>query len=43
MGGGGLVVFVLCGGGFYVDSGRFSVGADVWVGVDFLLLFLFGS
>ena len=37
MGGGGLVVFVLCGDGFYVDSGRFSVGADVWVGVDFLI------
>ena len=44
MGGGVLVVFMLCGGGFYVDSGgffvgagRFSVGAGVWVGVDFLI------
>ena len=27
MGGGVLVVFVLCGGGFCVDSGGFSVGA----------------
>ena len=26
MGGGVLVVFVLCGGGFSVDSGGFSVG-----------------
>ena len=26
MGGGVLVVFVLCGGGFCVDSGGFSVG-----------------
>ena len=44
MGGGVLVVFMLCGGGFCVDSGgffvgagRFSVGAGVWVGVDFLI------
>ena len=28
MGGGVLVVFVLCGGGFCVDSGGFSVGAS---------------
>ena len=26
MGGGVLVVFVLCGGGFCVDSGGFSMG-----------------
>ena len=37
MGGGVLVVFVLCGGGFCVDSGGFSVGGDVWVVVDFLI------
>ena len=44
MGGGVLVVFMLCGGGFCVDSGGFfvgaggfSVGAGVWVGVDFLI------
>ena len=44
MGGGVLVVFVLCGGGFCVDSsgfsvggGGFSVGVGVWVGVDFLI------
>ena len=36
MGGGDLVVFVLCGGGFCVDSGGLSVGASVWVVVDFL-------
>ena len=30
-----VVVFVLCGGGFCVDSGGFSVGAGVWVVVDF--------
>ena len=42
MGGGVLVVFVLCGGGFCVESGGFSmgaggfsVGAGVWVVVDF--------
>ena len=29
MGGGDLVVFVLCGGGFCVDSGEFSVNAGV--------------
>ena len=28
MGGGVLVVFVLCGGGFCVDSGGFSVGGS---------------
>ena len=38
MGGGVLVVFVLCGGGFSVDSGGFSVGGGVWVVVDFLKL-----
>ena len=32
-----VVVFVLCGGGFCVDSGGFSVGASVWVVVDFLI------
>ena len=44
MGGGVLVVSVLCGGGFCVDSdgfsvgaGGFSMGADVWVLVDFLI------
>ena len=37
MGGGVLVVFMLCGGGFCVDSGGFFVGAGVWVGVDFLI------
>ena len=44
MGGGVLMVSVLCGGGFCVDSGGFSVGgggfsvgADVWVVVDFVI------
>ena len=37
MGGGVLGVFVLCGGGFCVDSSGFSVGASVWVLVDFLI------
>ena len=37
MGGGVLVVSVLCGGGFCVDSGGFSVAADVWVVVDFVI------
>ena len=44
MGGGVLVVSVLCGGGFCVDSGGFSVGgggfsmgANVWVVVDFVI------
>ena len=31
MGSGVLVVFVLCGDGFCVDNGGFSVGAGVWV------------
>ena len=36
MGGGVLVVSVLCGGGgFCVDSGGFSVGDGVWVVVIF--------
>ena len=31
--------FVLCGGGFCVDNGEFSVGVDVWVVVvvDFVI------
>ena len=44
MGGGVLVIFLLCGGGFCVDSGGFFVGAggfftgaDVWVVVDFVI------
>ena len=39
MGGVVLVVFVLCGGGFCVDNGEFSVGVDVWVVVvvDFVI------
>ena len=37
MGGGDLVVFVLCDGGFCVDSGGFSVGVGVWMVVDFLI------
>ena len=37
MGGGVSVVFVLCGGGFCVDSGGFAMGAGVWVLVDFLI------
>ena len=37
MGGGVLVVFVLCGGRFCVDSGGFSMGSSVWVLVDFLI------
>ena len=44
MGGGVLVVFVLCGGGFCVESGGFSmgaggfsVGASVCVVVRFLI------
>ena len=36
MGDGVLVVSMLCGGGFCVDSGGFSMGASVWVVVDFL-------
>ena len=42
MGGGVLVVSVLCGGGFCVDSGGFSVGAGVWVVVDFLWVLMCG-
>ena len=37
VGGGDLVVFVLCGDGFCVDSGGFFVGAGVWVLVDYLI------
>ena len=44
MGGGILVVSMLCGGGFcvdnggfYVGAGGFSVGSDVWVVVDFVI------
>ena len=36
MGGGALVVSMLCGGGFCVDSGRLSVGAGVWISGRFL-------
>ena len=36
MDGGVLVVSVLCGGGFCVDSGRLSAGAGVWIVVNFL-------
>ena len=31
------MVFVLCGGGFCVNSGGFFVGGGVWVVVDFLI------
>ena len=34
--------FVLCGGGFCVDNGGFSVGADVWEVVDFLWVLICG-
>ena len=37
VGGGVLVVSVLCGGGFFVDNSGFYVGADVWVVVDFVI------
>ena len=37
MGGGVLVVSVLCGGGFCVDIGKLSMGAGVWIVVDFLI------
>ena len=37
MGGGVLVVSVLCGSGFCVDSGRLFVGAGVWIVADFLI------
>ena len=36
MGGGVLVVFVLCGGGFCVDSGGFSVGASRFSDIKFV-------
>ena len=37
MGGGVLVVFVLCDGGYCVDSGGFFVSVGVWMVVDFLI------
>ena len=42
MGGGVLLVSVLCGGEFCVDSGGFFVGAIVWVVVDFLWVLVCG-
>ena len=36
MGGGILVVFVLRGGGFYVDSGEFSVGGGGFSDIKFV-------
>ena len=42
VGGGVFVVSMLCGGGFCVDSGGFSVGAGVWVVVDFLWVLMCG-
>ena len=42
MGGGVLVVSVLCVGGFCVDSDGFFVGAGVWVVVDFLWVLMCG-
>ena len=36
MGGGILVVFVLCGGGFSVDNGGFSVGAGGFSDIKFV-------
>ena len=42
MGGGVLVVSVLCVGGFCVDSDGFFVGANVWVVVDFLWVLMCG-
>ena len=42
MGGGILVISVLCGDGFCVDSGRFSVSADVRIVVDFLWVLVCG-
>ena len=42
MGGGVLLVSVLCGGEFCVDSGGFFVGASVWVVVDFLWVLVCG-
>ena len=39
LGGSNLVVFVLCGGGFCMDSGGFSVGAgESSMGVDALVV-----
>ena len=35
MGGGILMVSVLCGGRFCVDSGKLFVGTGVWIVVDF--------
>ena len=37
MGGGVLVVFVLCGGGFCVDSGGFFVGVGGFFEIKFVL------
>ena len=37
MGGGVLVVFLLCGGGFCVDSGGFSVGDGGFCDIKFVL------
>ena len=42
MGGGVLVVSVLCVGGFCVDSDGFFVGAGVWMVVDFLWVLMCG-
>ena len=36
MGGGDLVVFVLCGGGFCVDSDGFSVGGGGFSNIKFV-------
>ena len=36
MGGGVLVVFILCGGGFCVDSGGFSVGGGGFSDIKFV-------
>ena len=36
MGGGVLVVFLLCGGGFCVDSGGFSVGDGGFCDINFV-------
>ena len=36
MGGGVLVVFLLCGGGFCVDSGGFSVGDGGFCDIKFV-------
>ena len=37
MGGGVLVVFLLCGGGFCVESGGFSVGDGGFCDIKFVL------